>query len=64
MKNILVTLIITGGIAGCSTVFTDSASTPDGGIYISGQADGQKAMYYCPKGYKKVDCEKVNITKK
>lgn len=64
MKKILITLAMIGGTTGCSTLYTDSANTADGGVYISGQKDGQKAMYYCPKDLNKVNCKKVKITKK
>ena len=64
MKNLLIAFTTAIAFTGCSTMYTDSARTADGGMYITGSYDNQKVIYYCPKSLNKTDCKKVQIINK
>jgi len=64
MKKSILLMAFAAAASGCSTIYSGSALTPDGGMYLSGQVNGQKTMFYCDSSVATSDCKKVNVTKK
>jgi len=61
MNKIICAALLCIGVSGCSTVYMDSASAKDGGRYVVGAYDGQKAIFYCPATDSDADCVDVDI---
>lgn len=64
MKKLLVITATAILASGCTTIYSGAATTADGGMYLSGQVDGKKTMFYCPSSTAKADCSKVKVINK
>ena len=62
MRALKLAVLLGGALAftGCATAFYGSAPTKDGALYVSGQHNGDAAVWKCPASGKG-ECEAVTV---
>ena len=48
-------------LTGCATSFHDSAPAQEGFIYVVGSSENTAAVWLCPSGPGRGDCERIDV---